>query len=299
MSGTFLDAVLDLTRVRKYAGSLLIFWPFAWAMSMVARRLEISVAVYFMSILYGLVPAGVIWNDIVDRDIDKHVERTKNRPLASGRMSLHAAFALLFINLAVLLAALWPVNKPTWDYGLIATFIYPGIYPLMKRVTYWPQAWLGLAMNVGIPMAWTAVSQGIPASALILAAGTWSWTMWYDTIYACQDKKDDAQVGVMSTALLFGGNIRPVLAVLAGGFAASLALAGVANEQGLLYYAISVAGGVAYLLHLTTSVDVENPRSCAKVFYNSGVWLGALIYAGTLADYLAAALCPQTISATW
>ncbi|KAL1694249.1 UbiA prenyltransferase family-domain-containing protein [Schizophyllum commune] len=324
MSSPFLDAVIDLTRVRKYAGTLLIFWPFAWAMSMVARRLEISVSSYFMSILYGLIAsfllrrcvpghllsipsnvfsvrraAGVIWNDIVDRDIDKHVERTKTRPLASGRMSVQAAFALLAVNLAVLLAALWPMNKPTWDYGLIATFIYPGIYPLMKRVTYWPQAWLGLAMNVGIPMAWTAFSQAVPASALILAAGTWSWTMWYDTIYACQDKKDDAQVGVMSTALLFGGNIRPVLAVLAAGFAAALALAGAFNEQGVLYYAISVAGGVAYLLHLTTSVDLEDPKSCGKVFYNSGVWLGALIYAGTLADYLAAALCPHTVSVSW
>ncbi|KAL1712631.1 UbiA prenyltransferase family [Schizophyllum commune] len=258
-----------------------------------------------MSILYGLIAsfllrtAGVIWNDIVDRDIDKHVERTKTRPLASGRMSVQAAFALLAVNLAILLVALWPMNKPTWDYGLIATFIYPGIYPLMKRVTYWPQAWLGLAMNVGIPMAWTAYSQTVSASAFILAAGTWSWTMWYDTIYACQDKKDDAQVGVMSTALLFGGNIQPVLAVLAGGFAAALALAGLANEQGVLYYAISVAGGVAYLLHLTTSVDVDDPKSCGKVFYNSGVWLGALIYAGTLADYLAAALCPHTVSVTW
>ena len=121
----------------------------------------------------------------------------------------------------------------------------------------------------------------------------------------------------MSTALLFGGNIQPVLAVLAGGFAAALALAGLANEQGVLYYAISVAGGVAYLLHLTTSVDVDDPKSCGKVvrprrdtlfclrltqavqFYNSGVWLGALIYAGTLADYLAAALCPHTVSVAW
>ncbi|KAI5892145.1 UbiA-domain-containing protein [Schizophyllum commune H4-8] len=280
---------LDLTRVRKYAGTLLIFWPFAWAMSMVARRLEISVAAYAMSILYGLIASFLL----------RREQRTKTRPLASGRMSVQAAFALLAANLAILLVALWPMNKPTWDYGLIATFIYPGIYPLMKRVTYWPQAWLGLAMNVGIPMAWTAYSQTVSASAFILAAGTWSWTMWYDTIYACQDKKDDAQVGVMSTALLFGGNIRPVLAVLAGSFAASLALAGVANEQGVLYYAISVAGGIAYLLHLTTSVDVDDPKSCGKVFYNSGVWLGALIYAGTLADYLAAALCPHTVSVTW
>ncbi|TRM64792.1 UbiA prenyltransferase family [Schizophyllum amplum] len=272
---------------------------------MVARRLEISVTAYFTTILYGLVASfllrrsGVIWNDIVDRDIDKHVERTKTRPLASGRLSLQTAFALLAVNLAILVAALWPLNKSTWNYGLIATFIYPGVYPLMKRVTYWPQAWLGLAMNVGIPMAWTAASHTVPASAVILAVGAWSWTMWYDTIYACQDKKDDAQVGVMSTALLFGGNIRPVLAVLAGGFSASLALAGAANAQGALYYVISVAGGAAYLLRLTTSVDVEDPKSCARVFYNNGVWLGALIFAGTLADYFAAALYPQTAGALW
>ncbi|KAG6872841.1 hypothetical protein C0995_006005 [Termitomyces sp. Mi166 len=262
-------------------------------------------------VLFWPYGAGCIWNDILDRNYDRQVERTKNRPIAAGTISVFGAIVFLFVHIAIM------VNM-IWNFDRVA------IYPLMKRFTYWPQAWLGmsepekfdhahinwlsvagLAMNCGVPMAWLALGQGVPPSIIILYAGTWAWTMWYgkccgqtkkrkslsdsrqpDTIYACQDKRDDVKAGVKSIALLFGTWIRPILFGFAFTLVSSLFLAGVINNMGVYYYMISVLGGSVYLAHDTYTVDLDSPKACWDSFHRNGFTFGGLVWAGTLTDYI-------------
>jgi 4-hydroxybenzoate polyprenyltransferase len=164
--------------------------------------------------------AGCIINDLADRDIDAKVERTRNRPLASGQVSVTAALVLLALLLAIGLAILLQFNRFTVVTG-IASLLIVAVYPLMKRVTYYPQVVLGLAFNWGALVGWTAIRGAIEWPAIILYFGGISWTMAYDTIYAHQDKEDDAIVGVKSTALKFGDSS---IYWLAGFFALALVL---------------------------------------------------------------------------
>jgi len=230
--------------------------------------------------------AGCIWNDILDREFDRQVERTKNRPIASGAISVPGALVFLFIHLAIMFRMIWSFDPVAFQFGVISIVVLPGIYPFMKRITYWPQAWLGLAMNVGAPMAWLGVGHGLPPSILTLYAGCWAWTMWYDTIYACQDKRDDVKAGVKSTAILFGAYIKPILAAFASALVISLWVAGQMNNMGIYYKAISVGGGALYLAIDMLTVDLDSPESCWASFHRNGFQFGSLVWAGVLADYI-------------
>ncbi|KAG5635071.1 hypothetical protein H0H81_012540 [Sphagnurus paluster] len=230
--------------------------------------------------------AGCIWNDILDREFDRKVERTKNRPIAAGTISVFGGLVFLFVHIAILIRMIWNFDAFAFRFGLLSIIVLPGIYPLMKRITYWPQAWLGLAMNTGGPMAWLALGQGLPVSILILFAGTWAWTMWYDTIYACQDKRDDVNAGVKSTALLFGTWIKPILFAFAYSLVASLYIAGAINNMGFYYNTISVAGGALYLTRDMLTIDLDSPKACWDSFHRNGFTFGGLVWVGVLADYL-------------
>jgi len=284
---------IQVTRVHKFAGTMVLFWPFAWSLTIAARALELDLPTFTSILVLGFIgssllhSAGCIWNDILDREFDRQVERTKNRPIASGAISVPGALVFLFIHLAIMLRMIWNFDPIAFRFGVASIVLFPGIYPLMKRITYWPQAWLGLAMNVGAPMAWLGLGQGIPPSILGLYAGCWAWTMWYDTIYACQDKRDDVKAGVKSTAILFGDYIKPILSGFASVLVASLWYAGVANNMGLYYKAISVFGSALYLAMEMVTVDLDEPKSCWATFHRSGFHFGILVWSGVLADYLA------------
>ncbi|KAJ6588592.1 4-hydroxybenzoate polyprenyl transferase [Mycena capillaripes] len=290
-----LEPWINLTRVSRFAGTMLVFWPYAWGLTMTARSANLPVSRFFYLLFCGFIgaslshSAGCVWNDILDRNFDRQVERTKGRPIASGKISVRGAVAFLWAHLGIMIWMVHDVNDLAWKIALVTMFPLAGLYPLMKRITYWPQAWLGISMNAGVVMAWAFITGSIPASALALFAGTWAWTIWYDTIYACQDKKDDVKAGVKSTALLFGNSIKLVLALFASIMMSGLILAGILNNHQLPYFVVSVGGGSVYLAVQLYAVDTDSPKSCWAAFHRNGFNLGALIWVGFLADYIWAA----------
>ncbi|KAI0040628.1 4-hydroxybenzoate polyprenyl transferase [Auriscalpium vulgare] len=283
---------IELSRVHKFAGSMLIFWPLAWGLTMSAHAVSMPLATYAFNLVYGLVfaallhSAGCIWNDILDRNFDRQVERTKHRPIADGRITVPGAVIFLFSHLLALTALMWPFNHLAWQIGLITVFPLPGIYPFMKRVTYWPQAWLGIAMNMVAIVVCSAVQQQVTPAALALLSGCWSWTLYYDTIYACQDKRDDLKAGVKSTAILFGSHVKTILALFAALLTVSLALAGHLNKQGPAFFALTVGGAGLHLASQLKKLDVDNVRSCFVAFEANGFTFGSIVWAGLFVDYL-------------
>ncbi|KAI0247027.1 4-hydroxybenzoate polyprenyl transferase [Lactifluus subvellereus] len=285
---------VELSRIHKFAGSMLMFWPFAWGMTLAARPLSLPLQEYAFHLAHGLVgatllhgtSAGCVWNDILDRDFDKQVARTKRRPIADGRVSVPGALVFLAIHLVVLVGLLWPCNALAWNLGLVTVFPLAGIYPLMKRVTYWPQAWLGVAMNTIALVAWSALHADVAPASVALFVGCWSWTLYYDTIYALQDKRDDVQAGVKSTAILFGEYVKAILALFAGLLVACLTTAGVLNGQGVPYFALTVGGTASYLIVQLLKLDVDDPKSCFKAFESNGFTLGGIVWGGLFVDYL-------------
>ncbi|KAF7329984.1 4-hydroxybenzoate polyprenyltransferase, mitochondrial [Mycena kentingensis (nom. inval.)] len=280
-----LDPWIQLTRVSYFAGTMLVFWPYAWSLTMTARAADVPLTRFFYLISCGFVGA-FLSHSTSNFPYDRQVERTKGRPIASGKVSVRGAVLFLWGHLAIMLWMIRDVNDLAWKIALTTMFPLAGLYPLMKRITYWPQAWLGISMNCGVLMAWAFITGSVPTSAFVLMGGTWAWTIWYDTIYACQDKKDDVKAGVKSTALLFGNSIKRVLALFASLMIAGLALAGRLNHQQLPFYVISVGGGSAYLAVQLYTFNPDSPKSCWAAFHRNGFNLGGLIWAGFLADYI-------------
>ncbi|KAF8178146.1 4-hydroxybenzoate polyprenyl transferase [Mycena galopus ATCC 62051] len=290
-----LEPWINLTRVSRFAGTMLVFWPYAWGLTMTARSANVPVPQFFYLLFCGFIgaslshsmnSAGCVWNDILDRNFDRQVERTKGRPIASGKISVRGAVVFLWAHLGIMLWMVRDVNALAWKIALVTMFPLAGLYPLMKRITYWPQAWLGISMNAGVVMAWAFITGSVSTSAFALFGGTWAWTIWYDTIYACQDKKDDVKAGVKSTALLFGNSIKLVLALFASLMMSGLILAGILNGHQLPYFMLSVGGGSVYLAVQLYAVDTDSPKSCWAAFHRNGFNLGALIWSGFLADYI-------------
>lgn len=230
--------------------------------------------------------AGCTINDILDRDFDARVERTKSRPIASGALTRKQAVAFLGLQLTAALGCLVTLNPLSIGVGA-ASLVLVGTYPLMKRITYWPQAFLGLTFNYGALLGWTAATGGFdPTVVLPLYASGICWTLVYDTIYAHQDKKDDIMVGVKSTALLFGDKTKRWLSGFAAGSASGLALAGYGAGMGLPYFA-SVAAAGAHLAWQVGTVNIHDPADCGRKFAASK-WLGAVVFAGIeLSNFLA------------
>ncbi|KAH8983733.1 4-hydroxybenzoate polyprenyl transferase [Lactarius akahatsu] len=283
---------IELSRVHMFAGSMLVFWPCAWGMTMAARTLSTPLQTYSLNLIYGLVgaalshSAGCVWDDIVDRKFDRQVERTKHRPVADGRVSVPGATVFLAIHIVLLIAMLWPVNTLAWKLGLLAIFPLAGFYPFIKRITYWPQAWLGVSINMLSLVAWGALRARLDPASGALLFGMWCWTIYYDTVYACQDKRDDVQAGVKSTALLFGNHVKKVLAVFAGIFVACLAMAGVMNNQGIPYFILTVGGAAVHLTLQLQNLDVDDPKSCLREFESNGFAFGGIVWSGLFVDYV-------------
>ncbi|KJA23750.1 hypothetical protein HYPSUDRAFT_137304 [Hypholoma sublateritium FD-334 SS-4] len=273
---------VELIRLEKPTGIALMFWPFAWSLTMSAFRTGVNPTAYSAQLFKCYIAAFIVRssactvNDIVDRDMDMGVERTRNRPLPSGRVSVSSALIFLFVQYTV---------------GLVFFYLaFPGlafsIYPFLKRFTHWPQAWLGIAMNFGIITAWTSSGDAFNTPLITSAmAGCWCWTMLYDTIYACQDIEDDVKVGVRSTAILFGTWIRPLLIGCGLAFLTMLLISGILNGQGTVYFVVSVGGTSCHLLWQYKTVDLRSPQSCWTNFQRNG-HLGWIVWGGLIVDYL-------------
>lgn len=273
---------LRLMRADRPIGSWLLLLPCWWATALAAIASDADYPDLFLLALFGagaviMRGAGCTWNDIIDRDIDAKVARTRSRPIPSGQVSV--AQALVF---AVALSLAGLVILLQFNWFAIATgaasLIIVALYPFAKRVTFWPQFVLGLAFSWGALMGWAAVFGQLDAPAFVLYAGAILWVIGYDTIYAHQDREDDASVGVRSTARLFGFETRTALLILYGGAVALITLA-VLMAGGRL---LALAGVLAFSLHLVWQIrtlDVNDPARCLMQF-RSNRDAGLLLFAG-------------------
>jgi 4-hydroxybenzoate polyprenyltransferase len=214
---------------------------------------------------------------MVDRDIDAKVARTATRPRASGRLSLAQAFAFLGLQLAIGLVILLQLSATAIWLG-VASLILVAVYPFMKRITWWPQAFLGLTFNWGALMGWAAVRDEVAWPAILLYAAGFFWTLSYDTIYAHQDKEDDTLIGVKSTALKLGKDTKAWLLGFDAAMLVLLVIAGANAGIGWIYY-LAVLAVAVHLKWQQANVDLDNPQDCLAKFRSNRV-IGWILLAG-------------------
>ena len=197
----------SLMRIDRPIGTWLLYWPCAWSIALAGVGGRWDLFLWLGLGAFAMRSAGCVYNDLVDRDLDRQVERTRLRPLVSGRVSVRAAWVLIGLLCAIGLIVLVQL-RPMAQLIALASIVPVAAYPFMKRITWWPQAWLGLTFNWGALVAWAAVTGGIAAPALLLYAAGLFWTLGYDTIYALQDLEDDALAGIRSSARRLGTGVR-------------------------------------------------------------------------------------------
>ena len=263
---------LRLMRLDRPIGTWLLFWPCALGLLLGATQGDRPFEGWrdlWLLVLFGIGSvvmrgAGCTYNDIVDRDIDAKVARTRGRPIPSGAVSVRDAWLFLVAQCLVGLVVLVQLNLFAIELGA-ASLVLVAAYPFMKRITWWPQAWLGLTFNWGALLGFAAETGMIDAADAMLYAGLFFWTLGYDTIYAHQDKDDDALIGVKSTALLLGERSRSwILGFYAAAFTLVLA-AGFTEHAGWPFVVAMLAAG-GHLLWQVHTLDIERPERCLKLF---------------------------------
>ncbi len=279
---------LRLARFDRPIGSWLLLIPCWWSAALAAGAgetvagLPATLALFFVG-AFAMRGAGCAWNDIADRDLDARVERTRSRPIPSGQIGVRQALAFLVALALTGLVVLLQFNGFAIGVG-IASLGIVAIYPFMKRVTSWPQIVLGLAFSWGALMGFAAAFSTLGAAAFLLYAGSIAWVVGYDTIYAHQDREDDALIGVKSTALLFGARTRIALAIF---YALAVVLIGAALWQcgsGVAAWA-GLAAFAAHLAWQTAALRIDDPALCLRLF-RSNRDAGLILFAGLLADAL-------------
>ena len=271
-----------LARLDRPIGTWLLLFPGWWSIALAAPagggpslRLLILFAIGAL-VMRG---AGCTINDMADREFDRKVVRTAGRPIASGAISMPRAFAFLALQLAIGLVILLQLSPLAIALG-VASLALIVTYPFMKRVTYWPQAFLGLTFNWGALMGYAAAKDRLDAAPLLLYAAGIAWTLVYDTIYAHQDKEDDALIGVRSAALKFGAATRRWLVPFA--VATTLLLAAMIPAAGLGFFAwLALVGVAGHLAWQIATVDFDNPADCLAKF-RSNRWLGWILLIGII-----------------
>jgi 4-hydroxybenzoate polyprenyltransferase len=275
-----------LARWDRPIGWWLLLWPCWWsaALAAIAAERPAPVLGHLALFLIGAIAmrgAGCTYNDLVDRDIDAGVERTRMRPLPSGAVT--PAQALIFLVLQALAGALVLVqfNLFTVLLGLVSLLVV-AVYPFMKRITDWPQFVLGLAFSWGALMGWAALFGRLDAAPVVLYAGAVLWTIGYDTIYALQDKEDDAIIGVRSTARLFGRRSRVGITCFYAAAFVLMGLALVLADAGIFAFA-GLGAGLLHATWLIATLDPDDPRNCLKRFRANST-TGWIVFAGLLLD---------------
>jgi len=273
---------LLLMRMDKPIGALLLLWPTLWALWLAASGTPDPVILtVFICGVFVMRSAGCVINDYADRELDPHVERTRNRPLAAGRVSTREALSLFAALLVVALGLVLLLNQLSFIVAIGAALLAAS-YPYMKRFTYLPQVHLGLAFSCSIPMAFAAVSDEIPKLAWLLMLGNVIWAVAYDTLYAMVDREDDLLIGVKSTAILFGEMDRLFIALLQLMMVAVLLLVADQAKLGVYYYlgifiSLLLFGWQHYLIRH------RERQACFKAFLNNN-WVGAAIFLGLALD---------------
>lgn len=278
---------LRLMRLDGPIGTWLLLLPGWWAIAAAPPPFDWGHRAWIAA-LFGIGAvvmrgAGCVINDILDRKFDAQVERTRHRPIASGQVSVLQALVFLGLLLAIGLLILLSFNGLTVLLGA-SSLLLIATYPLMKRITWWPQAFLGITFNWGALMGWTAVAGGLDRTALLLYAGGFFWTLGYDTIYAHQDKKDDAMIGVKSSALALGARTHRWVAVFYGAAVLLWCIAGLIADMGPIFLA-GPAAVAAHFFWQVRRLDIDAPAVCGRLF-KSNRDAGLLLLAGLLAGSL-------------
>ncbi len=269
---------LQLMRLNRPIGTWLLMWPTLWALWVAAEGIPgRDVLLIFIVGVYLMRAAGCVVNDYADRHFDGHVKRTRNRPLATGRISEGEAQALFLILVMAAFVLVWFTNLFTVMLSLVGV-VLAFIYPFMKRYTHLPQLFLGAAFSWAIPMAFGAVLGQVPIEAWLLFAANIAWTMAYDTQYAMVDRDDDLKIGVKSTAVLFGRADRLMIGLLQGLTLLLLAWAGLRLGLGGFFW-LGLAAMAATFVHQQFLIRHRERDPCFQAFLNNH-WSGLLVFAG-------------------
>jgi 4-hydroxybenzoate polyprenyltransferase len=268
LAPAFSRPYLRLARLDRPIGSWLLLMPCWWSVGLAGMHaghiLSLWHIVLFFVGAFAMRGAGCTWNDLVDRNLDGLVERTRSRPIPSGQVSVAQATLFMVLQALTGFLVLIQFNRFTIMTGLVSLVVVV-VYPFMKRITYWPQIVLGLAFSWGALMGWPAAFGRLDWPALVLYAGSISWVIGYDTIYAHQDREDDLLIGIKSTALLFGERTQPMLASFYAGAVVLIGTAGLMAGGGLIFG----LGMIAFAAHLGWQVmrlDINDPAHCLMLF---------------------------------
>ena len=280
-----LNLFIELTRLKKPIGYMLLFWPCAWGLTLV-YDLSNNINVYFFYLLLFFLgsvlmrSAGCIVNDILDRKFDKQVARTKDRPIASGKIKISTG--LFYSALLCALAFLVLINFNYFTILIaLASMPLAFTYPLMKRYTYWPQLFLGVTFNYGLILGWTSISGNLNIIPIIFYFGAIFWTLGYDTIYGYQDIKDDEIIGLKSTSIKFKGNTKLFLIICYLLLIFSLAFGGYLMNFNLFYFLFLIIPIVQLFLYQIKTFDPNNSNTCLKIF-KSNNYFGLMVFLNIL-----------------
>jgi len=280
-----LNLFIELTRLRKPIGFMLLFWPCAWGLTLAYDFSNNPNNYFFYLLLFFLGSvlmrsAGCIVNDISDKEFDQKVERTKNRPIASNKISVKLAIFYTAILCSLAFLVLINFNKLTIIFAL-GSMPLAFTYPLMKRYTYWPQLFLGITFNYGLILGWVCIKHQIELAPIIFYVGAIFWTLGFDTIYGYQDIKDDEIIGLKSTSIKFKNNPKKFISLCYIILIISLLTLGYLMEFNFIYF-ISIGITSCYLfINQIKNLDISNPLNCLKKF-KSNNFFGLIVLVNIL-----------------
>jgi len=281
--GARLSAYARLMRFHKPIGAFLLLWPTLWALWLACDGHPTpKLFVVFVAGVFLMRAAGCIINDFADRDFDPHVTRTRERPLATGEVSVTEALLLFALLALVAFGLVLTLDRLAVELAFVGLALAVS-YPFMKRFTYLPQPYLGLAFGWGIPMAYAAATGSVPAEAWLLFIANILWATVYDTMYAMVDRSDDIRIGVKSTAILFGPLDRLIVGILQALLLGNLVLVGTRLGLNGAYYAGLIVA-LCFALYEQQLIRGRDPQRCFQAFINNN-WFGAAVFAGILLNY--------------
>ncbi len=273
-----------LMRMDKPIGTWLLLWPTFWALWIAAQGIpDTSLIIIFALGVFIMRSAGCVINDYADRNIDKHIERTKNRPITSGKVSSREALLLFFICILIAFILVLFLNLYTILLSFIALF-FAAVYPFMKRYTHYPQIVLGMAFSCAIPMAFAAQLNDIPMIAWGLYIITILWIVSYDTMYAMADREEDLKIGVKSTAIIFADYDTFIIALLQTFFTLGMLSIAWQLQAGVFFY-LGILASIGFSIYQQFLIRQREKNACFQAFLNNH-WLGMVIFIGIFLDSL-------------
>jgi 4-hydroxybenzoate polyprenyltransferase len=278
---------VNLTRLNKPIGTMLLFWPCSWGLAYAySFNFNTNTFLYYLLLFFlGSIlmrSAGCIFNDIVDKDLDKKVYRTKLRPIASGKISVKKSFLYVIFLCFFAFLILIQFNFLTIALGLMSMFL-AFAYPFMKRITYWPQLFLGLTFNWGIIMSWAAINSSISYEIIMFYIAAIFWTLGYDTIYGAQDMKDDEIIGIKSTTIKFKKNIKLFISInYTLTFLILLYIFN--NEIGFNFFTMLFFIFTSSLIYQVVNFNIKNPKICLNLFRSNNL-TGLVLFLSIMSIY--------------